>query len=619
MKHFITIFIGLFSLWATTDAQIVKFSAAAPGVVAVGERFELVYTLSFSNSSSSASLGKSEVTELQLPSMAGFAVINRDPYTSQSSSTSITNGKLSSSKEIAYTYILQAVSAGKITLDAASCIVSGNKYTSNAVTIEVVQNGGQTGQNATSSGVTQSSQTPTAQGYAASGSGSDLYFRTVVDKKIAYQGEAITASVKIFSKVAISTLQGLTLPTFDGFFRQDVKIPVLTSLKRENVNGEIYGTGVLNEYVLFPQKSGEIQIGEAHMEVEVAQRVQTAPQSIWDDFFGSQTQYVAKQLVAPAVTIQVLPLPSAGKPASFDGAVGQFSLSSTIDKTSLKANEAVTLKIVLSGSGNFKLINTPKISLPPDFEVYDPTTNNNIQDNGIAGSKTFEYLMIPRHEGTYTIPSVTFSYFDPQTKTYQTKTTESYTLTVEKGEEQAGTALVTGLSREDVKFLGQDIHFIHTRQPEWMKRNVYFFGSWTFFALLVGLLVFFIVVLLICRSYIQKYADETFKKYRRAGKSANKRLKNARAALNSQNAERFYEDTSKALWGFVSDKLAIPMSELSRNTVEESLRDRSVSETLIQEFLSLIDLCEMARYAPQAAGADMKTVYKRASAFISEF
>lgn len=608
---------GTFSL----SAQIVKMTASAPAVVEVGERFMLTYTINFSDSSSNASLKNASISNFTVPGIRGVKFISQNPSESQSTSMSVINGKMQSSREISYTFVLQAVDEGTFTIEPASCEVSGTKYTSNALTLEIVagSNGAAASSGSNSQAGTQSQTYSSSRSSTGSSSGNELFFRIVTDKKTVYQGEAVTAQVKLFSKVSVSSLQGLNLPSFDGFYKQEVKIPQLTQLTRENVNGEVYGTGVLTKYVLFPQKTGEITIGTASLDVEVAQRVQVAPSSWFDDFFMPQTQYVSKTLTAPENVIKVQPLPSEGKPASFNGAVGQYTLKGQMDKTVLKANESATLKLVLSGKGNIKLANVARSELPPDFDTYDPKITNSIQDDGISGTKTIEYLMIPRHEGTYVIPAVTFSYFDPQTATYHTLSTDSYTLTVEKGDElMSGSSMVSGLSREELKFLGQDIRHIRTRMPQFTRADSMFFLSGAYFAWFLGLTALFVLILMLLRRHIRRNADETARRYRHAGRSARKRMRKAHEAMQHNQVEQFYEETSKALWGFLSDKLAIPMSELSKSSAEEALRRRGCDEAMILSFGELIDTCEMARYAPQSVSHDLKTVYGRTVDLISK-
>ncbi|MBR3287792.1 MAG: protein BatD [Bacteroidales bacterium] len=608
---------------AEAGAQIIKMTAEAPSVVEVGERFNLVYTVSISDASPTAALRNAEF-ETSFPTIRGFTVVNRNPYRSQSSQISTIQGKMQSSQEVSFTFVLQAEVPGRFTIDAASCKIKGATYTSNSLSIEVVQG------NRSGSG----SQTPSGSGSAGanarsnadaqaqnSGSGNSLYFRVQTSKRTAYQGEALTAQVKLFAKVSVSSLQALNLPSFEGFYKQEVTIPPLTKLTRENVDGEVYGTGVLTKYVLFPQKTGNLTIGAATMDVEFAQRVQSSPGSFFgfDDFFLPQTQYVTRTLTSPEVTVNVLPLPTENRPAGFNGAVGQFTLKAQMDKTSLKANETATLKLTLSGKGNLKLFNMPKGTLPPDFDTYDPKVTNNIQDDGITGTKTAEYLMIPRHEGTYVIPALTFSYFDPQAAAYRTLTTESFTLNVEKGDELlGGTSMVSGLSREDLKFLGQDIHYIHTRPQQFTGKDRIFLFSGRFFAWILALAGLFLLTVLLSRRHIRRNADETARRYRHAGRAALKRLRTARDAMHRNEVERFYEEVSKALWGFLSDKLSIPVAELSRSTAEEAMRARGTGEETIQAFGRLIDTCEMARYAPSAVSHDLKAVYSDAARFISK-
>jgi hypothetical protein len=378
------------------------------------------------------------------------------------------------------------------------------------------------------------------------------------------------------------------------------------------LNGEVYGTGVLKQIVLFPQKSGTLTISPCTMEVGIVQRVQTRSRNIFDDFFGgTQVQTVPREVKSYPVNITVLPLPE-GKPTSFSNAVGQLKFDTSLDKTEVKANDPITLKVVISGTGNVKFADAPKVNFPPDFEVFDPKVNTHLNTTATSGSKTFEYVIVPRHGGTYKLPAIEFSFFDPQTKQYKSLTSEEYTITVEKGEDQSASTVISGITREDVKFLGEDVHYIKHNIGKLRKKGDLFFGTWQFLLWFIIPLLSFVTIVYFRRKYIRKYSDLAFVKNKHANRYASKRLKKALTFMNSGQQTPMYEELSRALWGYIGDKLNIPVADLSKDTGKQMMQQYKVPASLIEEFIGVIDDCEFARYAPSSGNADMKTLYNRA-------
>jgi len=317
------------------------------------------------------------------------------------------------------------------------------------------------------------------------------------------------------------------------------------------------------------------------------------------------------------VNITVLPLPE-GKPASFSGGVGQMKFEATVDRTEVKANDPVTLKVTVSGNGNMRFVDEPRVNFPPDFEVYDPKISTKLNTTTTSGSKTFEYLIIPRHGGTYKIPAIEFSYFDPQAKQYKTLFTDEYTLTVERSDEQPGMTVIGGVTREDIRHLGRDINYIKTGEIKLYRADENFFGTWKFWLCYLAPLTVFVAIVYLRRNYIRKNADVAMVRNRRASRHAAKRLKRARKFMEKGQKEQFYEELSRALWGYLGDKLNIPVAELSRDNAKELMEQRQVDVALTEEIISVIDDCEFARYAPVVAGMEMETVYKRAVACLNK-
>jgi len=546
---------------------------------------------------------------IQPPDFKGFAVVG-GPMVSSSRNISIVNGRMQEEASYTYTYYLQGLRAGVFPVGAATFSIQGKSYATNTLSIEVVQ-----GPSSPASGSTPAR--PQAQSAAPAATGQKIFLRTLLDKTTVYQGEPISATIKLYSSTQISQTTDATFPPFDGFYAHEVKIPLPDHLDPEEVDGATYGSAVIRKYTLFPQKSGKIVIAAPSMKVVVPQRIAPSASSFWDDFFGSSVQPVEMDVPGTSRTVQVLPLPE-GKPESFTGAVGTFTIKATLDKLQARTNDALTFVLTVSGSGNLRLIEAPAVSFPPDFEVYDPKTTVQAGATDVSGYKTFEYLIIPRHSGSYSIPGVAFSYFDPTARQYKTLLSEGFTLDIAKGEDQGtGPAVVRGVDREDVRFLGKDIRYIKTVKYAASRGENLFFGSIAFWlwylipALLSGAALWW------RRRYIRIYSDQTLRKHLHASKFAARRLKKARSFLDANQRESFLEELSRALWGYLGDKLNIPVSELSRDAAMQALRERGVSEEAVMEWVVLIDTAEFARYAPAVAGQDLPQVYDRAVSLIS--
>jgi hypothetical protein len=596
MNRLVTLIWVLFTGIFSTFAQDVEFVASAPGVVETGQQFRLVYSVNAHPSS------------INYPDLKDLSVL-MGPSVSSSSSVQIVNGRMSQSANYSYTFILVANKPGTWVIPPADIVVEGKKYQSNSLQIEVMGQAAAT----SSPGANTTNTTPGAE----KGSG-DVFLRVILDKRSVYQGEPIVATIKLYSKLNIREIGGLESPSFDGFFAQEIEVPPLRSLENENINGEVYGTGVLKRYALIPQRSGDLEIGLAKMDVVTSQRVGGRQRSVFDDFFGSPVQNEIRKLNSNPVRLSVKPLPTS-RPTSFAGAVGQLQMKASLDKDKVKANEAITLKIVVSGSGNLRLLDPPKVSLPPGFESYDPRASANLNQarGNVSGSRTFEYLMIPRHEGTYHIPPVEFTWFDPAGGKYMTSRSSDFTIEVEKGEETL-VATGPGLSRESVQLLADDIRYIKNKDmtlyPKgkyWVTNPLYMLG-FVFFSILFGLTVFF------ARKRIRENADISRVKNKKANKVARKRLKTASTYLKGGNDVKFYEEMSRALWGYIGDKLGIPLADLSRERVESELRERSAGEEEIHHLLALVEECEFARYAPSTGFKSRNELLQEAIEAISK-
>ncbi len=585
----ILVFIGIA---LSVFADEVVFKANAPSQVIAGRPFQLTYTVN------------QRCRDLNAPEFTDFDVL-AGPYSSTSSSISFVNGRRTSSYEQTYTYTLMAQRTGTFTIGPASIKVDGSNYQSNGVRIQVLPEDQQPQQTA-SQGRGQGQQS--SQGSQGSQvSSENLFVRTITTKTKVHEQEAFMIMYKLyFANVDVAQLTNNTkLPEFTGFLKQELEQGEIQT-ELEHYNGRNYQTAVLYRTILYPQHSGDITIDPARFEAVL--RVQTRQQvrSIFDDFFGSYTN-VTKMLTAPGVTIHVAALPG-GKPAGFSGGVGKFTLTPSISQTELQANDAVTIKLDISGSGNMKLLKTPSIDWPEGFEPYDPKVTNNFKttSSGVSGTKSIEYLAIPRSAGDYTIPAVHFSYFDIEEKAYKTLSTPEYTIHVKRGAgSSAGSssseegAVVYHAHKEDIKQLGSDIRYIDAkplqRKAKAQSSLIDYQYLWLWYVLP---LVLAGIVLVVLRKQMLENADITRVRYKRANKVAQKRLKAAAAALKANNKDAFYAAIEQAAWTYLSDRLSIPTADLNKENITSILQQKGVSETLIADVKNVLSTAEFARYAP---------------------
>lgn len=586
----ILVFIGIA---LSVFAEDVVFKAQAPKQVIVGRPFQISYTVNH------------RCRDLQAPEFTDFDVLS-GPYSSTSSSTSFTNGHMTSSYEQTYTYMLMARKAGSFTIGPASVKVSGDRVQSNGVRIEVLPEDQQTPQSQpTSQGRGQGGQTSQSS-QTSQTSSENIFVRTIATKTRVHEQEALMISYKLyFANVDVAQLtNNIKIPEFTGFLKQDLEQGEIQT-ELEHYNGRNYQTAVLYRTILYPQHSGDIAIDPAHFEVILRVQTQQRVRSIFDDFFGSYTN-VTKALTAPGVTIHVASLPS-GKPAGFSGGVGKFSMTPSISQTEIQANEAVTIKLDISGSGNMKLIKTPAIDWPEGFEPYDPKVTNNFKTTtaGVSGTKSIEYLAIPRSAGEYNIPAVKFSYFDIEEKVYKTLSTPEYTIRVKRGANEQSTvsgepsAVVSYTQKEDIKQLGTDIRYIDTKPLKKQKSRQLSDLSyqWMWLWYVIPLMIS-AILLVIMRKQIKEASDLTRVRYKRANKVAKKRLKAAEKALKANDKEAFYAAIEQAAWTYLSDRLSIPTADLNKDNITALLTQKGVSETLIAEVKNVLSTAEFARYAP---------------------
>lgn len=569
-------------------ADEVVFRAQAPKQVVVGRPFQITYTVN------------QRSRDLRAPEFSDFDVLS-GPYTSTSSSTSFVNGKRTSSFEQTYTYMLMAQRAGTFTIGPATVKVDGENVQSNGVRIEVLPEDQQASPSSQPAQTSQSTQTSSS----SSASSENIFVRTITSKTKVHEQEALLVTYKLyFANVDVTQLTNNTkLPEFTGFLKQDLEQGEIQT-ELEHYNGHNYQTAVLYRTILYPQHSGDISIDPAKFEAVLRVQTQQRPRSIFDDFFGSYTN-VTKMLTAPGVTIHVSALPG-GKPAGFSGGVGKFTLTPSISQTELQTNDAVTIKLDISGTGNMKLLKTPAIDWPEGFEPYDPKVTNNFKTTtaGVSGTKSIEYLAIPRSAGEYTIPAVNFSYFDIDEKAYKTLSTPEYTIRVKRGagsehaEGETEGQVISYMHKEDIKQLGSDIRYINTKEPEAGNyelkiKNYGLLWLWYTVPLLIA-----IVLLIVLRKQIKEAADINRVRYKRANKVAQKRLKAAAAALKANDKNTFYAAIETAAWSYLSDRLSIPTADLNKENIASLLAQKGVSEALINDVMNVLSTAEFARYAP---------------------
>ena len=599
-KVFLTTLILLTTLAAVADE--VTFVTSAPKAVVVNQQFRLKYTVNRHN-----------VKEPRLPQISDFRILS-GPSRSQQSSTQIINGNVTSSQSLTFTYILVAEKEGEFTLPGATVSVDGNEITSNKVTVKVLP---QDKANAARQGASQGSRGQRQPGNTSVDiATNDLFMTATLNKTNVVEQEAVLLTFKVYSAVNLTALNG-KIPDLKGFQIQEVELPPEKEWQLEHYNGRNYRTILWQQYVLFPQQSGEIEIPSATFEGVVAQQVR--PIDPFDFFGGSNYVEVKKELRTPRLKLNVQKLPS-GKPEGFSGAVGSFKISSSVSATELKANEAVTLRLVISGTGNMKLIKTPEVEFPEDFEVYDPKVDNkfSLRTNGFSGNKVIEYLAIPRFGGDYTLPSIKFSYYDIASKEYKTIETESYLLKVEKGSNEDNAAVAAYVSKEELKLLGQDIRFIKRGEAQFARKGDHLFGSTLYYLCYIIPLLLFVLYIVIHHKKVAENANIAALRTKKANKVAVKRLKVAKKFLKENRKSEFYDEILKTLWGYMSDKLSIPVSQLSKDNIAVELEKKGVEAQLIAEMNNVLNECEFARYAPGDAGEAMDKVYKMSIEAISK-
>lgn len=596
MKRLVIILfiINLFSVACAYAAA--SFSVQAPRQVIQGGKFSITYVLS--NASGSG---------FKSPNVGGCKLLY-GPSVSQMSSFSSVNGKNTSSSSESYTMTYRAEKAGKYTVGAASVNVGGKTYTTKPFTLEVLPpdksaSGGNQSQSVQVYDV--DTQTPDK-----SVGKNDVFVRIILSKSKAYEQEGILCTIKLYTKYNIQQFMPTLQPSFDGFISQE--LPITSSINRiENYNGENYMVADLKQCILFPQRSGTLTITSGNYDLTVIQY-----QTVRSGMFGMMMRTpVEKEIKVSSnkATINIVPLPEP-KPADFCGAVGTFSVSTRMLNDNLKTNEAGTLRLTINGNGNLKNIQTPKIAFPSQFDVYDPQTTVDANPSGdhLTGTVTIDYAFVPQYVGKFEIPATSFSYFDPVKNKYERISINGYELDVAKGSSSSSSAPAGLTQRKDI------IH-IKTGDLSLANGHIMFVNTWWYLLWYIVPLVIFCTILFYYRKLIKERANVALMKTKRANKVANKRLKNARQLMSKNKHDAFFEEMLRALWGYFSDKLTIPVSELNRDNIFLELSKYGVTENVCNNIIGLLDDCEFARYAKsEENGSDMSVVYKKACDLINQ-
>ena len=586
-RQIILFFLSFLLLLSPASSYAQSLQGKAPAHVAVGEQFRLSYTIA-----------THDVHDIRIGNVPAAFDVLVGPSTSSSSSFQMINGKTSSNESTTFTYVLMANKAGTFTIPAAKAVASGKTVSSNTLTISV--------SGKASAGSSSAGSGGQGSGYRSSTStirGNDLFITVSASKRSVYEQEPVLLTYKVFTQVDLSAIDG-KMPDLKGFHTQEVQLPQEKNFAVETYNGRRYRTVTWSQYVVYPQTTGDLTIPAINFTATVI--VQNHNVDPFDAFFNGGMGYseVNKTIKAPSVTIHVNPLPE--RPKNFSGGVGHFDLSASLATTRGKSGEPLKLRVVVSGNGNMKLIKQPVLSLPKDFDSYDPKVEDNtrLTTNGLEGSMAYEYLCVPRHKGKYTIPPVEFTYFDTTTRTYKTLKSQSFDVDIQQGDESGEYT-----EKEVLRMLNNDIRYIKTSPLSLRQHGENFFGSAALFASIIAIIIVFAVLLIVFRKRAIENANVVKMKGKKANKVAVKKLKMAQRLMQQGRESDFYEEVLRALWGYAGDKLNMPVENLSQDNISDNLAAAGISEEVIQQFRDALSACEYARYAPGDKQNNMQNIY----------
>lgn len=575
----------------------------APQQVSVGEQFRLQYTLDTSTRE-----------RLMVGQIPDELEVLYGPSRSESSSFQMINGHTSSSSSVTFTYMLCANKQGSFTIPAASIMVDGKKVQSKAIKIQVnaasarqqQQQGARVHDDSSDRQVRQTGSRISAN---------DLFITVSANKNRVHEQEPILLTYKVYTLVDLTQLEG-KMPDLKGFHTQEIPLPQQKSFKIEQYNGRNYRTVVWSQYVMYPQMTGKLEIPSITFNGLVLQQNRNIDP--FEAFFNGGSGYteVKKAIVAPSINIHVDPLPQ--RPADFSGGVGQFSISASTDKKQVNANDPCTIRVVIDGIGNLKLLKQPVVKFPTDFDKYDPkvTDKTKLSTRGLEGSMVYDFIAVPRHQGKYTIPSIEFTYFDTKKQKYETLKTQPIDIEVKPGTGKGGA--MSDYSKSDVSMLNKDIRYIKTGKGDIRHRGDYFFGSNIYIGLIIVLVGIFISLFAIFRKRANMLADIVGTRGRKANKVAVKRLRKAAKLMIAGKQSDFYDEVLRALWGYVGDKLNMPVQDLTKENIAGQLTARGIGEGTVAIFIDALDECEYARYAPGDPKGKMDKVYEKAMTAITD-
>ncbi len=591
----------ILSVLVQTVAAYAQLEVEAPEVVSLDEQFKVSFV--FQGENSPSGFEWSQGSDFQLV---------WGPQQGRSTSIQIINGKRTTTSQFSYTYVLKPLKTGTFTIPAATITVKGKKYSSKAISVNVVSEG------ASSQSRPQSGGGGTA--VSSDISSSDLFLRMTFDKTDVVVGEPITATLKLYQRVNLAGFEDARFPSFNGFWSQEVETPTNIEFRRESLDDRIYNVALIRKYVIVPQQAGTLAVDPAELVCLInVKTVSSGSVSIFDEFFDDY-RTIRKRISTPSYKIKVSPLPS-GAPASFKGGVGKLSIKAVMSKDSLVTHEAASLVVTLSGKGNISLLEAPDVVFPPDFEVYDTKVSEKTDkaSGGTSGSKTYEFPFIPRSHGDFAIAPIKYTYYDVEAKRYVTLETAPIPFSVAKGEETEASAagVVQGVSRQGVRNLNQDIRFINVKSPGLAPKGYFFTGSFAFYAIAGAIALIAVMAWALFRSLAARRADVAGTKTRKAVKMAKKRLNKAEEYLKQNIQSAFYEELHKAVVGYVADKLNMAAADFSKEKIGQAFEERGVSQELISRLSDLLDACEFARYSPDSGSAAMAEHYRQAEDIIS--
>ncbi len=608
-KIFIISIIIFTSIFSYADG--IKFTAKSAPKAGVGQNFQVQFAIN------------QKPTALRLGDYTGLKLIN-GPSVSTSQNISIVNGSYTQENTYTYTYTFQAANTGKFTIAGASATVNDEEYTSNSVSVEIqkdpVQNNNRRKTN---------NYDPWADFYNMMGSGNntnnantqpkeitgdDLFVKVFVNKTNLYKGESLIATVKIYAKVDLVGFEDIKLPKFDDFYAEEIETPDRINLVHENYNNQVYNVGLIKKYILYPRVSGDIKIEPCKIDCQVRQPVQSGNRRSAFGYYETASKSISSQ----AINVHVNQLPQS--PDSFSGAVGNFNLKMTQSEDTVLVNDAVSIRFTVSGNGNFNMVETPKITWPKEFEVYEPIAEQNtkVNANGLNGTKSWEYTIIPRYPGIFKLGTVDFTYFDTKNKQYKTIKSDKIVVAVKKDKNDTDFGENSyNYTQKNVDYITEDdIRFVNYNSLKLKQNYVPISKSVSFIWFFILPFIIFISITIVLRKKIKENSNLALVKQRKAGKTSQKRLKKAKKYMVQNLNTEFNKEIISALWGYCSDKLEVPVAELTKDRISDILDKKNINQDIITNLLEVIDKCEFAHFAPASAETELNYIYSEATKII---